>query len=165
MVFAKLWDSVGEGDLVVRVDERTQRWMVHHRTATDVSVARVVTRLCDGWVVATVVLVVALGLWRHRRRLAVMLMTSSAGTAVLVAVAKSDVARRRPPSSEAMVHALGFAFPSGHAAQSVAGYGALMLLTARHSPRRAADRWHGRPDREGLRRRSVEGRAGCALVL
>ncbi len=137
VVFAKLWDSVGEGDLVVRVDERTQHWMVHHRTATDVSVARVVTRLCDGWVVAAVVVVVTLGLWRHRRQLAVMLMTSSAGAAILVAVAKSDAARRRPPSSEAMVRALGFAFPSGHATQSVACYGALLLLTTRHSPRRA----------------------------
>ncbi len=57
-----------------------------------------------------------------------MIALSSAGAAVLVAVAKHLVGRARPPVVEHLVTAHGLAFPSGHAAQSVACYGAVAWL-------------------------------------
>jgi len=51
-------------------------------------------------------------------------------------MAKSNVGRQRPPSSQAMVAAVGFAFPSGHATQGVACYAALAALATCQSPRR-----------------------------
>ncbi|MGE0305222.1 MAG: phosphatase PAP2 family protein [Acidimicrobiia bacterium] len=127
--FVKLWDSARENGSTTRVDRDLTQWIVEHRTAAIVDVMQAVTRLGDGWVVAAVVAVGALVLHRERRRGATILVVSSAGSAVIVALTKQLVARPRPPTADAAIAANGYAFPSGHAAQSIACYGALAVIT------------------------------------
>lgn len=137
LVFVALADSVREQDWVLRGDRAVQAWSLRHHDGLLASVARVVTRFGDGWVVIVVVVTAVSLLWRRRTRSeALVLAASSAGSAILVAVAKSDVGRQRPPSSQAVVGAVGFAFPSGHAAQGVACYLVVGLLIAGRSSRR-----------------------------
>jgi membrane-associated phospholipid phosphatase len=122
-LFAKLLDSVREDDTVVHFDHRVAMWVMARRTATNVEIMRAITRLADSWTVAVVVALSAAVLVALRRRVeALILVASSAGSAVLVDVTKLVVGRSRPPAAEAVAAASGYAFPSGHAAQSVACY-------------------------------------------
>lgn len=62
---------------------------------------------------------------------ALTLALSVATTEMVVALAKNLVSRPRPPAEDAVAHAQGFSFPSGHAAAAMAVYGVLVLLAAR----------------------------------
>ena len=70
----------------------------------------------------------ALRQWRG----AVAVALSVAATQVLVAVLKHAVERQRPPARDALTHADGFSFPSGHAAAAMALYALLAWLAVRH---------------------------------
>lgn len=65
-------------------------------------------------------------------RAAVAVALSVAVTEALVAVLKHAAERPRPPAQDALTHAAGFSFPSGHAAASTALYALLAWLTSRH---------------------------------
>ena len=122
--FLKLAESVRETDLVVRTDQHVLNSMVDHRVAWLSDVARVVTQFGGAWVVTVVIAFVATVLMRRRRYLDAGLVTvSSVGTAIITAIVKQIIGRPRPPGSH-LVAVSGAAFPSGHAAQSVACYGA-----------------------------------------
>lgn len=125
----KLADSVRESDIVTRADQHTMDFVVRHRVGWISHVARIVTFFGNGWVVAAVV-VAALAFLLLRRRFpdALFIGLSAAGTAILVAVAKHLIDRPRPVASVRLVTATGAAFPSGHAAQSVACYCALAFV-------------------------------------
>jgi undecaprenyl-diphosphatase len=129
LVVAKLLDDVMGADDVAQRDPRITEWLVEHRTDAWTSFFRAVTHLGDPLVVAAVAATVALGLFAlRRRRLAVMVLVSTAGTAVITTVAKLAVDRGRPPPALWLTTASGPAFPSGHAAQSVALWGALVVV-------------------------------------
>lgn len=133
--FAKLADSAREHDSVTRFDDLASRWVQGHRVTT-VSFLRGVTDLCDPRTVAVIWVLAAVSIVSGRgRRSAVLLLASSGGTALLVTIAKLVVGRQRPPVSGALVTATGYAFPSGHAAQSIACYGCLAALICLHSAR------------------------------
>lgn len=139
LVFAKLTESVLRGDDLPTVDARITTWLVGHRDATLTAVLRPVTHLADP-VVITAVLVVAaviLILW-GRRRAAAFVLVSSVGTALLVQVVKLIIGRARPATADRLVSVTGAAFPSGHAAQSVACYLALAVVVAWLSRSRSA---------------------------
>lgn len=68
-----------------------------------------------------------------------MVVVSVAASQVLVQAIKYLVERPRPDAEDALVHAGGFSFPSGHAATSMAVYATLAFLLIR-----AADRGHVR---------------------
>lgn len=72
---------------------------------------------------AAVVLAIA-----HQQRAALAVVAAVAVSQASVALIKSAVERQRPPASEAVVHASGYSFPSGHATTSVALYGALAVF-------------------------------------
>lgn len=65
-------------------------------------------------------------------RAAVTVALSVAVTEALVAALKHVAERPRPPAQDALTHAAGFSFPSGHAAASTALYALLAWLTSRH---------------------------------
>lgn len=65
-------------------------------------------------------------------RSAVAVALSVAVTQALVAVLKHAVERPRPPAQDALTHASGFSFPSGHASASMALYALLAWLAAHH---------------------------------
>jgi undecaprenyl-diphosphatase len=130
-VFLKLADSVRESEVVVRVDQRVLDFVSAHRVAWLSRGARSVTLLGSGSVVAVVVaLAVVLLALRHRPFDGLFVALSSTGAAVLVEIVKHVVDRPRPAGSHRLVSATGAAFPSGHAAQSVACYFALAVVVA-----------------------------------
>ena len=93
----------------------------------------------QGAVIATIIAAMALLALRHwHAALAVVL--SVAATQALVAVIKSLVERSRPPAGSAHVEAAGYAFPSAHAATTMALYGLLALVAIAHL-HGAARRW------------------------
>ena len=129
--FLKLADSVRESELAVRLDRNALDFVVHHRVAWISRIARFATLLGSAWVVVIVILAAAAVLVRlHRPIDALFVALSSAGTAGLVAVVKHVVGRSRPVAADRLVAAGGAAFPSGHAAQSVACYAALAVVVA-----------------------------------
>ncbi|MBA3328971.1 MAG: phosphatase PAP2 family protein [Solirubrobacterales bacterium] len=92
-----------------------------------------------GAVIATIVAAVVMLALRHwHAALAVVL--SVAATQAVVDVLKSVVERARPPADSAHIEAAGYAFPSAHAATTMALYGLLALVAIAHL-RGAARRW------------------------
>jgi membrane-associated phospholipid phosphatase len=125
-LFWKAWDAVTELGTTVRADRSLVDFVVDHRSAWLTDVARAWTLLGSAWVVAPVVTIAVVVLvTRHRLPAAVVVAASSVGSALAVTTVKASVARPRPPVGGHLVSALGTAFPSGHAAQSVACYSAL----------------------------------------
>jgi undecaprenyl-diphosphatase len=129
VVFVKLAASLRENDRLVEWDVATTRWLVDWRGDGSTSVMRAVTQLASPLTVImiTSATVVVLLVRRHVPS-ALLLVASTVGTALLVSLGKLVVARPRPPVADAAAEANGYSFPSGHAAQSVALYGALALL-------------------------------------
>lgn len=108
-----------------------------HRLALDsssfvVDISRVLTHLGGRPAVAslTVLAAVALLVLRRSREAASVVLAVGAATG-LVVVGKALIARPRPPAEEALTHADGFSFPSGHTATSAALYCCLALLATR----------------------------------
>lgn len=65
---------------------------------------------------------------RGGSKLALFLVVTWVSAGVLDTVVKIAVGRPRPQVEEPIHHAVGNSFPSGHALQSVTGYGALLLV-------------------------------------
>ena len=71
-----------------------------------------------------------LALGRYRRE-ALALALAVASTEALVALVKHVMVRPRPPAIDAVDHAAGYSFPSGHAAASVALFASVAFLLSR----------------------------------
>lgn len=126
LVLAKLLDDVMDNEDVAQLDPRLLARVERLRTPWLTSVMRGVTHLGGGWAVAIVTGTTAAALVvRHRPRLASLVVLSVTGTALLTTVAKAAIDRPRPPAANALAPFTGAAFPSGHAAQSIACYGAV----------------------------------------
>ena len=96
-----------------------------------VALARTVSFLGSAWVGVPLFALVA-GWLLHRRlpRLALFVVVTVAGSAVLNAVVKVLVDRARPILPDPVAHASGFSFPSGHAQSAVVWVGVLLLVFA-----------------------------------
>lgn len=79
------------------------------------------------WQIVLAIVVVWL-LWRRLPRLALFVVTTAAGSALLNAVVKAAVHRLRPVLTQAVAHAPGSSFPSGHAQSAIVGYAVLLLV-------------------------------------
>jgi undecaprenyl-diphosphatase len=92
---------------------------------------RIVTALGYYWfVVLLLVVVVPLFYQRGWRLSAILLLVSTAGSAVLTTVLKSVFERARPELFDSGYHASFYSFPSGHATVAVGFYGMLTLVLA-----------------------------------
>ncbi|MGH3071285.1 MAG: phosphatase PAP2 family protein [Gaiellaceae bacterium] len=129
---ALLWAAVYVDSALVGLDRAAVGLL--HRVATDdvVALAAGVSALA-GTTAVLLVAAVAAGslLLRGQRHGAVSLALAVAGTQAVVLGIKELVARARPPASSSFVDAAGHAFPSAHAASSVALYGLLAYLLLR----------------------------------
>ena len=96
LVFVGLVDGVREKDWVLRCDRAVQAWSLRHDGGLLDSMARVVNQLCDGWVVALVVVVGSALLWRRGPRSAAFVLTASS------AVSPCGVDGRRSAMSDAI---------------------------------------------------------------
>lgn len=131
VLFIQLFDEVHEQDLMVRVDESASQWIAEWRGRGLSGLMRVVTVLADPWFVVLLVTAAAVTLLARRRRgAALFLVVATAGTGLLVLVAKLVTARPRPDTAVALISVSGYSFPSGHAAQSLALYGSLAIIAA-----------------------------------
>jgi len=116
---------------LVRLDNRVEAGV--HRSAVSDTVlrlaARSLTQLGAPVVIdiATVLLVVLL-VRRNRRRSALYLGVCVAGAYLLSTAGKLVVGRSRPVFADAIAHAQGGSFPSGHATGSAAFYLALAVI-------------------------------------
>jgi undecaprenyl-diphosphatase len=130
--FGSIVQDVIAGDGATRVDVRITRALVDHRVDWLTSVLDSITQAGGAAVLVPIVLVGGLvarrltGSWMPMLILALCL----GGTILLDDVVKSLIGRRRPGVGQAVSTAPGFAFPSGHATQSAAVYGALAYVTA-----------------------------------
>ena len=107
------------------VDRPVEFFVVGHRQAWLNAMMPAVTDLGAAAVLVPLVLAAGLG-WRWRRgswRPLALLGAGAAGAWVVQVAVKQLVERPRPPTGLALSHATGFAFPSGHAAEVVAGVG------------------------------------------
>jgi undecaprenyl-diphosphatase len=138
-LIAQLMDEVSEDDGLTRFDRQVLDVVVEHRTPWWDGVARSVTHLGDPWLVTAVVAVVALALvvWR-RYHLAAFVLLASGGAAVVSSVTKQVFDRPRPPTSLWLGTAWGPSFPSGHATQSIACWGAVAVVACALVRSRAA---------------------------
>lgn len=126
---AQAMSKVSEAHDLTRFDQQVLDVVVEHRSPWWNGVARTVTHLGDPWLVTVVVAVVAIALWMRRRgRLAAFVVLASGGAAVLSSVTKQVVDRARPPTSLWLTTAWGPSFPSGHATQSIACWGAVAVV-------------------------------------
>jgi undecaprenyl-diphosphatase len=92
---------------------------------------RLVTALGYYWFVLALLVVVVLLFYRRGWKLsAILLMVSTAGSAVLTTVLKSVFQRARPELFDSGYHASFYSFPSGHATVAVGLYGMLTLVLA-----------------------------------
>lgn len=122
------------------VDLAVQAFFVGHRAAWPTAAMRVVTDLGSSAVLITVA--VGAGLLWHRRdrtwRPLLLLAGAYAGALVLQRTIKLLTQVPRPPAADAVGVFSGYAFPSGHATDAAAVYGALAVLLAATLPRRSA---------------------------
>jgi undecaprenyl-diphosphatase len=101
---------------------------------------RVITALGYFWFVLALLAVVVLLFYRKGWKLsAILLLVSTAGSAVLTTVLKSVFQRARPELFDSGYHASFYSFPSGHATVAVGFYGMLTLVLAYRL--RGAARW------------------------
>lgn len=114
------------------------RSLAGERTVTLTRVARVLTNLGAPWLDIVFALAVVVFLALGRRRDAIFVLLAAGGTMLLTNAIKFIVERPRPHGG--LVAVSSYSWPSGHAASSIAFYGALAVLAAREVPPAAAVR-------------------------
>jgi undecaprenyl-diphosphatase len=127
----KLLASVESEDGSTRVDSAITSWMVSHRAGPATTLAKLLTTLGSQTVLLPLVGVLVLVLVGRRRFVwAGFLALAWAGAIGLYSLGKYFVGRPRPPQEIWLVKVAGTAFPSGHAAQSMATFAALALVAS-----------------------------------
>jgi undecaprenyl-diphosphatase len=130
--FSAVTEDVVAGDELVAADGPIETFLIDRRTPALTVLMRVFTTMGTAWVVVPLLLGVgllarrSLGSWRPLAFLAVTVV----GAVLTSTVIKIAVARPRPTSG-ALVHALGYAFPSGHSTTaSAAWFSAAVVLAS-----------------------------------
>ncbi len=121
-LFGSVLQDVVRNEKVVQIDAPLMRFFAGHREVWLTRVMEAVTWL--GSVTVLGALVVGVGLVAHRRsrswRPLRLLVVTLVGAVLLSDLVKVLVAKPRPPAADALVHASGYSFPSGHATQATA---------------------------------------------
>jgi undecaprenyl-diphosphatase len=123
---------------VTYLDHSVQRFVLDNRSAATTSVARVVTWLGSSVLLVPILVIVGVFFLIRKRdwRPGVALVVSFGGSVALYSIVKHTVARPRPPTSDMVVHASGYAFTSGHATGSIALWGMLAVVLWASGPAR-----------------------------
>lgn len=131
VTLSEITENVVTGDELVQIDSPISRYLVEHREPWLTTTMSLITHL--GSTVVLVPALLAVGLAAHFRRHTwapmVFLAVTLGGASLTSTVIKLLVARLRP-SSEALVLALGYAFPSGHSTAAAAGWLAIAVVLA-----------------------------------
>jgi membrane-associated phospholipid phosphatase len=135
--FGLIADDVMEDE--IGTDQRLADWL--HGRATDplTDVFHVITFLGNFVTLLAVTVVAVAILWRRRERAdALFVALAFAGAQVLSNGMKLGFRRERPFFPDPLATESTFSFPSGHALVSLAVYGAIALVLARH----LSSPWH-----------------------
>ena len=121
-----------QNPVVQRIDTGVHEWLGPRRTPVADAVFTTVTIVggplgMGGLVVAVLAVLIV----RRRFRWAAYLAITSAGGALLNQVLKLHYVRQRPDPKTALLGAMGYSFPSGHAMAATIILGALAYLAAR----------------------------------
>lgn len=129
--FGAVTEDVLAGDEVVRIDSPVAGYLIDHREPWLTTAMRLITDL--GGVRVVVPLLLAVGLlarWRQRSWRPLVLLTLSAVGAVLASTGIKLLVARPRPTTDALVHALGYGFPSGHSTQAAAVWLSVAVVLA-----------------------------------
>jgi len=135
-IFGALTQDVVQHDEAALLDPRVEAFVLAHRTGLLTGVMKAVTWLGSTAVIVPALLVIGGAFVLRRRRWlpGALLAAAVAGAVVLYDVVKPVVERPRPPASTWIGLFSGWAFPSGHATQSVAFYGMLAIVLSAGRP-------------------------------
>ncbi len=136
-VFGGLTQDVIAGEGIASLDPRVHGFAVAYRTEWLTAIMHNLTWLGSSWILVPLLVAATAVLLRRRDRRAVWwLWAAFLGAAMLNALAKPLVHRPRPPAADLIGAASGPSYPSGHAAQAIAAWGMLAVVTlAGRSPR------------------------------
>ena len=136
-VFGVMAEGLAEGD--TEVDARFAAWLHDHATSGWTTFFENVTRLGNVPVLAMFTTVGAIVLWRKRRMAELQLLLLAAiGAEILTIGLKFGFERERPFFSDPLATESTYSFPSGHSSVSLAVYGTLGFIAARHARTRRA---------------------------
>jgi len=134
-IFFAIADEVPEKGAMVRVDLAVAGWLQTHGTefgeSIFVGVSYLGAQALSALLIATAIAFIVRRDWRH---LAVLAVTSGGG-ALLNTALKLSFHRTRPGFASEF-HETSWSFPSGHAMDSLIGYGLLAYWLARRFPNR-----------------------------
>jgi undecaprenyl-diphosphatase len=133
-----LQDVLAHEELAI-FDYRAHAWVVAHRIGWLNPVMLAVTWLGSNAVLIPVLVATGLVVWRLRRswRPALDAAVVYAWALLLYSLIKQLVHRHRPPTSDWLGHASGWAFPSGHTTQATAAWGIVCVLACTGRSKRA----------------------------
>lgn len=128
-MFGGVAQDVVEHNGVARYDPRWHRFLIDHRPAAITDTARVLTYLGSNAVAYVVVAVaVVVAVWRGRSWSAIMAIPLLFVGQLLRFALAVLIHRPRPPRSDWLTSAQGYAFPSGHTATAVLAWGLAAAL-------------------------------------
>ena len=131
-IFAAIADAIPERGGLVHFDQFAERWLQLHGTETGESIFSYVSLLGAPVLIAVITIAILAYAYRRDWRRAVGLLTASAGGALLNYLLKMVFHRGRPEFATEFISRSTWSFPSGHAMDSVAGYGFLVFLLLQH---------------------------------
>lgn len=136
-VFGVMAEELAEGD--THVDTRVAAWLHEHASSGWTDFFEAVTVLGNVPTLVVVTFVAAILLSRMRRTAELQLLLLAAiGVQILTLGLKLGFERERPFFADPLATESSYSFPSGHASVSLAVYGTLGYIAARHlSTRRA----------------------------
>ncbi|MCZ3389443.1 MAG: phosphatase PAP2 family protein [Actinomycetia bacterium] len=128
IVLGGLAQGIERETVVVRWDERVERWASQNAGVLGSDALRLITHLGDTVVIVALAAVVALTLLAlRRRRLSLFVVLVVFGQWALSNLIKEAAARARP-DLDPLAPFSGYSFPSGHATAAAASYLALALV-------------------------------------
>jgi len=136
-IFGVLADELAEGD--TQIDVNVANWLHDRASPGWTTFFENVTRLGNVSTLAVVGLIAGVILWRTRRFADLQLLVLAAvGAEILTTGLKLGFERNRPFFSDPLATESTYSFPSGHASVSLAVYGTLGYIGARHLATRRA---------------------------
>ena len=130
-VFGLMAEDLAEGD--TRVDERLAIWLHEHASPRWTEFFEAVTFLGNVPTLAVVTLAASVVLWRKRRITELQLLLLAAiGAEILTVGLKLGFERQRPFFADPLATESTYSFPSGHSSVSLAVYGTIGFIAARH---------------------------------
>ena len=135
--FAAVAENVAEGD--TGVDVRLADWLHDHASSGWTEFFEAVTFLGNVPTLVAVTAVSAFLLWRRGQRAELLLLLLAfVGAQILTLGLKLGFERERPFFADPLATESTYSFPSGHASTSLAVYGTLGFILARHLDDRRA---------------------------